>query len=478
MVSVASAVKDSVRWMALGRFTAQLISWVATLWVIRLLQPADYGLLAMAMVFTVLADRLRGFGLEAYIVRVADLSDDVKRSVVALALALNGAVAGALLVSAPAVGALYGEAAVVPLIQVLTLRYAMQVVSLVPEATVTREMRFRVKAVVDMVSAVVHSAVTLTLAFLGHGVWALVVGMLVGEGTRALAYFVIYPGLYRPRLAPGVWRAVLSFGGYSTGASFGNYLIAQAPKFLLGKFSSKEEVGLYSVAMQIATLPMTKIMTIVAEVAYAAFARLQGKPEEAERNYLKAMTLVAFVGFPLFWGLASVAPTLVPVVLGEAWSEAVLPIAMVSLVMPFQMMFKATSPAVVALDGPKVPFQVLVWMALAMVLGFAFSVQWGAVGATLVWAVLYPFLFIYAQRAYLRVLGISVAKFYQTLMRPILIALPMALLVLLVEGAIRERAGDLWTLLLSVALGAAVYGAATLRWQPDNLVLAWGMVRR
>ena len=185
-MDIRSKVVSALRWSAASRFFGQLFSWVVTIYVIRLLSPADYGLMAMAMVVVSFLILLNTYGLDAVLVQKNDLDEQVQRQVFGVVIILNLCFFLLVFLGAAPIAALYGQAQLVPVLQVLSLQFLLLIFETLPQSKLEGDIKFAGRAVVDFVTLVLGSLVTLVLALLGAGVWALVWGALVITAARVI----------------------------------------------------------------------------------------------------------------------------------------------------------------------------------------------------------------------------------------------------------------------------------------------------
>ena len=200
-MTLRSQVLSGFRWTATVRLLSQMITWAITLVVIRLLTPTDYGLLAMATVFIAFLSMFSEFGLGPAVVQKRDVDDELLRRVFGLVLVIHVSLTGMLVLGAPLIASFYAEPRVVPVVQVLALQFIIAAFSVVPDAQLQRRMEFRNRSLLDLSGAMVGSATTLTMAFMGAGVWALVTGSLLGAlwrtiGINWLSPFVRWPDFW------------------------------------------------------------------------------------------------------------------------------------------------------------------------------------------------------------------------------------------------------------------------------------------
>src|ERR1044072_1008149 len=169
-----------VKWGAAAKLSTQVVSWAVPLLVVRLLVPADYGLMALCAVVLSTISGLAELGLGASVIQTRTLTDhDVRRVSGALWL-LNLSCAAVVFLGAPFVAAVFAQPRLEAVLQVSTLQLLRRTAAAMPEALAYRMLRFRWLAAVDVIAGLVPSAVTLALAFAGLGVWALRLGNLGG----------------------------------------------------------------------------------------------------------------------------------------------------------------------------------------------------------------------------------------------------------------------------------------------------------
>ena len=175
-MSLRSQALSGLRWTVSVRLLSQLVTWVITLAVIRLLTPADYGLLAMATVFVAFLSMFSELGLGAAIVQKKDVDEGLLKRAFALILIVHFSLAAMLALAAPLIADFYAEPRVTSVIRVLSLQFILGAFAVIPDAQLQRRMEFRNRSLLDFFGAVLASGVTLFMAMAGSGVWALVAG--------------------------------------------------------------------------------------------------------------------------------------------------------------------------------------------------------------------------------------------------------------------------------------------------------------
>ncbi len=439
----------------------QLINWAITLVVIRLLLPADYGLMAMATVIIGFMVMIAEMGFGASLVQAPVLEPMRVRQVWGAAIAINAAVYGALVAAAPLIAEFYNEPRLVLVIQVTSLQLLLIAASLVPNAMLRRELQFKQLSFVELGTGILGNTATLLLAYTGHGVWSLIGGVLAGALFRAIFLQVIAPIRSWPSFSLRGARQIVTFGANLTLTRILSYLFSQTDILIAGKMLGKDALGLYSVAMHLASLPMQRVSSVINEIAFSAFSKIQGDREAVGSSVRLAVRLIAFLAFPALLGLALVAPEVVRIAMGPNWLEAILPLQIIASIIPLRMVGTMISTAVISVGRVDIAmFTNLVGTLLAPPL-FLFASRYGIVGMSLAWVALAPLMLALTVHRSLPILGISARAIGGDLVRSALAAGLMAIGVTLMRTFL-PVAGDGLRLVVLVLTGIVVYVVATM----------------
>jgi len=150
------------------------------------------------------------------------------------------------------------------------------------------------------------------------------------------------------------------------------------------------DIGTYSVALQLATLPMQKMMGVLNQVALPVVARLQDERERLRQRLLEGTRLMTAFSVPVLWGISAIAPELVGVVLGEKWAKAGFPLQIISLVVPFRMISGTFATAGLGIGRAGLDFRNNVVTAIVLPAAFYVGTSWGVNGLAASWLVAIP----------------------------------------------------------------------------------------
>jgi O-antigen/teichoic acid export membrane protein len=449
-------VLSGLGWSAGARFLSQLVTWAITLVVIRLLTPADYGLMALAGMFVFFFALLNELGMGAALVQKQTLDEFLLQQVFGLLLLINFCFFLLLSFSSPLIALFFNEPRLSSIIRVLSLQFLLMGFSTIPQSILMRKMDFKAISIADFTSAIAGSIATLIMALLGYGVWSLVIGMLLTSIWRTIYLNITFPYLHFPRLSFINMSRVISFGGYVTINRVFWFIFIQADIFIIGKTLGKELLGFYSVASEIASLPMQKISGIISQVAFPAYSSVQNDLEKAKSHFLKSIRIMSFFAFPVLWGISSIAPEIVALLLGDKWQLSALPIQLLSLIIPLRMISVLFDPTANGLGRPDISFFIILFSSIAMPAAILIGINWGLVGVCSAWVSVYPLVFLYNLSRILPFLGIRFYDFLISIARPVIASFIMYVTVMGCKTMLGDTNSVLNLLLLIVA-GTAVY---------------------
>ncbi|MEZ5501388.1 MAG: lipopolysaccharide biosynthesis protein [Halioglobus sp.] len=478
-MDIRSKVMSALRWSAAARFTGQAVSWAITIMVIRLLAPGDYGLMAMAMVLVSLLVLLNTLGLDAVLVQEKALDQQLRRQVFGVVIVVNSLYFALLFFGAGAIAGFYGEPALKPIVQVLSVQFLLLIFETLPQSQLEREIDFARRSIVDFATLVIGSLTTLVLALLGYGVWALIWGTLATNATRMVGLNAIARNLVWPSFSLRGMRGHFAFGGFVTLDRGLWFLFSESDKFIGGKMLGNQLLGYYAVASQLASLPIHKISGLLNSVAFPAFshAHANTSPETVHGYLLKATRLLGIVAFPVFFGMSSIAEPIIATLLGEKWLPAAPLLQLLGVVMPFRLLSNVFPPLLWGVGHPGTSASNFVIAALLMPMAFYAGTRWGVIGLAYAWLGMYPVVFLVTAVRTCRVVGVGLADYLAQMMRPVAAGMIMYATVYFMRPVAYGSVGEWLYLAQLVLVGIVAYGVAMLLIDRDGLRETLELVR-
>nr|WP_166179694.1 lipopolysaccharide biosynthesis protein [Altererythrobacter segetis] len=474
-VDLGDSVKRAVIWRSGSQIGSQVVAWAATLLVIRILDPADYGLLAMSQVVIVFLNFLNGYGFAGSLIREPELTERKIRQAFGMLLLVNGALALLQIALAPLAAAYYRHPLIAELLRVQALIFLSTPFISIPEVLLMRQMDFRRQALVNLAATLVSAGVALGGALAGWGVWTLVWAPIALFWTRALGLQLVTREWHWPSFRFAGSGAMFRFGLGLLASTFGWTVITQADTLIAARRLSASELGLYAEALFLTTLIASKFVPPLNEVAFPAYARMQEDRAQLAASFLKAVRLIMLVTCPLYLGLSIVAPDFVAVVLGAKWRAMAQLMTILALAMPAQTLYILFTPAVNATGHVRVTARASLLGALVMPPAFLIGLEWGATGLAYAWLLAFPVLPLTIFMQARGKLGITARQLGAAVAPGLLASVAMALAVLALSRALGPAAP--WQRLsLEFAFGALCYAGLLLAFSRAALRELTGLV--
>jgi O-antigen/teichoic acid export membrane protein len=316
-------VARSIFWLAWSRGMLQLLSLATTVWVARILEPADYGVMALAGIFITTAGMLAEMGLVGAIVQFRDLERRELNTCFWIIMTLAAIAYTVLTLGASVIAEWFAVQRLAAVLPVLALALPVTACSMVSDSLLRKRLALDRVSQAEIISNVVTLPVILYCAKAGFGVWALVIGFLVGSLVRSAAIFAFAPWLPGLRIGGRRAKEMLHFSLKTLGITTLWALQEQANVLVIGKVTGQVTVGLYSMAKDLAMLPTAKISSVVYMLSSPMMAELQTDIVAMRKAFFRAMRLTAAIALPASAGMALVADDMVAVLLGPKWLPAV-----------------------------------------------------------------------------------------------------------------------------------------------------------
>ena len=459
--SISARVVKAVMWRSGSQIVAQLSMWASTFWVIRLLNPSDYGLYAMTSGVMVLLSMLNGQGFAGALIRAKTVTTAQIRQMFGLLIMLNGGVALVQLAIAPLVAHYFRYPLVGEMLSVQTLLYLANPFIVLPGALLARSMDFHRQAKVNLLSAAVAALTSLTCALAGLGVWTLVVAPLAMVWTRAIGMTIAARLVVWPSFGLAGASATVLFGGAMLLSDLLWLVQTQADVFIGGRALDPHRLGVYTTSLFLAQIVTSKFIPPLNEVAFTAYARLQHDAAGAGRAFEKSVRIIMMVALPFYFGLAVTAQPFVETMLGAKWVEAIPVVRILALAMPFLTLQILFTPATTALGHTRIQVISAAAGAIIMPIAFLLFIRGGAIGLAWAWLAGFPLLTFVTARCAMPILGTTFLAIGRSVRPALFAAAGMAGIVALVDRLV-PTSGSLARLALLVSTGGIVYAVLAL----------------
>lgn len=310
-------------WKLMERFGVQGIQFVLQLILARILDPEHYGILSMMIIFTSLANVFVQRGFNTALIQNKDVTEEDYSSVFWVTLGIAFVMYGIIFISAPAIAAFYAMRDIITPLRVLALILFPGALNSIQLAKVSREMDFKKVFYSNVGGILIAGSVSITVAFMGGGLWALVVQNMLN--VTAACVVMLTTVKWRPRLVCNLNRvAVLfRFGWKLLVSGLLDTLYADLSSLVIGKKYDSGTLAYYNRGKQFPDFVINSINSAIQSVMLPAMSAKQNDNSKVKEMMRTSMTMSAYIIFPMMAGLAAVATPLVRFLLTDKWLPCV-----------------------------------------------------------------------------------------------------------------------------------------------------------
>lgn len=318
--SLKSKTANGLLWGGISQGGQQVLNLVFGIFLARLLTPADYGVVGMLTIFTLIANSLQESGFISALNRKPDADDRDFNAVFWFNVIASVTVYCILFLCAPLIALWFRTPVLVPLSRLLFLSFVISATGTAVRAWLFRNMRVRQTAIVTMVALIASGLTGVTLAWNGFAYWGIAVQNLT------YCFFMTAGSWWYSEWHPG-WhidlrplRGMIGFSSRLLITNIFTYVNNNLFSIFFGRFYGERAVGYYNQANKWTGMGYTFLTGMVWSVTQPLFARMDG--EEAGRKcrvFRKMLRLTAFLSCPALFGLALVAPEFIVIAITDKW---------------------------------------------------------------------------------------------------------------------------------------------------------------
>lgn len=324
---MAESLKDKtvkgVAWSAVERFSVAGIGFAFGLVLARLLDPADYGVIAMLNIFMAISQTFIDSGFSNALIRKPDRTETDNATAFYFNIVVGVVCYLLLFLSAPWIADFYDSPILVPVTRVIGLNLLFNSLCVVQQALLTARIDFKTQAKVSLSATILSGLVGVGLAYRGYGVWALVVQTVMAALLRMVLLWWLAKWRPMAQFSKASFRSLFSFGSKLLASGLLDTVYNNLYTIVIGKKFSAVSLGVYARADQWAQFPSTNITGVLQRVTFPVLSTIQNEDERLRVNYRKFLRLSAYVVFPLMMLLMAVAEPLIRWILTDKWAASV-----------------------------------------------------------------------------------------------------------------------------------------------------------
>ncbi|HUL61696.1 MAG TPA: MOP flippase family protein [Methanocella sp.] len=402
-----------LQWTGLATLATSAFQYVQVAVLTRFLSPADFGLMAMAMVVIGVVQAFNDMGISNAVIQRRDAAGERLSSLFWLEIAAGLGLFAITLAITPLTVSFYREPALLPVMLWVSTIFLVTPPGQLYLVLLQRDLKFKDLAVIEISATVVSTIAMFAAALIGMGVIALVAGQIVYYAARSLQLVAAGLPHWRPRLH---FRAAdlagyFGFGAYQMGERTVTYLGINAIKIIVGRYLGADVLGLYYIAYQIIVYPVLRVSTVIMTVSFPILAKFQESDDLLRRGYLHMSRLISFSLFPVLVVAFVAAPVFAPLLVGPGWADVTPIVQILCVVALFKALGSTTVPTYLARGRADLGFAWNFIVAVVNAVVFYLLAGYGIVVLTLAFAAISLLQFVVMQTITGHMIGLKWSKY-------------------------------------------------------------------
>jgi O-antigen/teichoic acid export membrane protein len=331
-------VNSGVKWTAISSVLIAILNFLLLALLARMLNKSDFGLMAIVSIITIFSIEIVDMGLGQAIIQKQQTSDRQLSSLFWINTCIGFLVFIIINILAVGIAQFYKEIELISLIRIVSVVFITNGISTQYRALFQRDFKFKFLALVDLIGFGIYFTLTLSLAYLGFGVYALVWGTIGRSVLTGLIVFFRGLRIHIPKFIFKVSevKEYLNFGAFRLGAFILQYINKTLDVLLIGSLVGMSALGIYDMYQRILEQPIRIFSPIVNRVALPMFAKIKEDKQSSEIIYVKVSNYLNTLRFPIFIFLFVMAAPVIRIVLGEDWLEEALVFRLLALLFMFR----------------------------------------------------------------------------------------------------------------------------------------------
>lgn len=310
-------------WKFNEQITAQLVSFIVSIVLARILSPSDYGLVSLVNVFIILANVFVTSGFGTALIQKKDATELDFSTIFYCSFVFSLFLYVVLFICAPYIGDFYHNDKVVSVVRVYGLALPIAAFNSIQQAYIARKIAFRKIFISTSAASILSGVIGIICAFLGFGVWALVIQSLSNSIISTIVLFIQIP--WRPKLLFSFKEAkiLLDYGWKVLAADFIGTFFGQLRNLVIGRYYSTASLAYYNRGDQFPNLISTNVDSSISTVLFPVMSKHGDDLVRLKAMVRRSLRTSTYLIMPLMFGLAAVAKPLIQLLLTDKWLPAV-----------------------------------------------------------------------------------------------------------------------------------------------------------
>ena len=319
--SLAVRMAKGAGWIVAWRMCTRVLGIVNTVVLVRLLVPADFGLVALATSLSQTLEGLLAVGVSEALIREKEASNALYNTGFTINLIRSGFIALCILAGAVPAGSFFGDPQLTDILLVLAALTLLNGFENIGIIEFRRDLAFEREFIILVIPRIAGIMTSIAGAILFANYWALIVSIVVARLLRLILTYAMHP--YRPGITLSAWRRIVAFSFWTWACSTAVMIQERADSIVIGRVLGPAKVGLYAVGWEIGSLASTELLEPLATAMFAGFSAGWREGADVAQGFFKAISMTLMLTLPIGVGISLVAAPVVSLMFGPRWLDAV-----------------------------------------------------------------------------------------------------------------------------------------------------------
>lgn len=371
---------SGIVWSATQKFGSLGISFVSNIILARLLSPDDYGCIGLLAIFIVIAEVFVSGGFASALIQKENPSQKDYSTVFIWNIFVSLILYFILYLIAPYVASFYQIPLLVSVLRIQGIIIFINALSIIQLSILRKQLQFKKLSIIQMVAAIVSVIFAIVMAFKGCGIWSLVMQQLLYGLVTTMALW--FTASWKPVLCFSFksFKELFGYGAFLLLSDLLNSIYENIQGLLIGKKYTSIDMGYYTQARRLETVPTQSISYVVSQVTFPVFAKLQNDKQQLYVAVRKSLRMMNYLNFPLMILLIVVAEPLFILLFSDKWIDSVPYFQILCLSGIVNCLQSVNYQVVCAVGKSKEVFK---WNVVKRLIGFVFifiGLYWGIIG--------------------------------------------------------------------------------------------------
>ena len=322
--SLRQKTKKGLYWSFFNQFANYAMQFVVGIIMARLLTPSDYGITAIPVIFMAIANVFIESGFSSALVRKEVLTEKDLTTSFLYSFIVGIVCYLCLYIGAPWIASFYDTPILKQLIRITALTFLWAPLITPQNVILQRKLDFKTPARISIVNKIVSGIIGITAAYLGYGLWALVIANLSSSILGLIQTWLVVKWFPSEKWSRESFKYLWGYGNKVVASQLLDTLVSNIAPFLIGKFGGTVDLGNYNRAKGYAAMPSSNVVSVLSTVTFPVLSKMQDDDERLGVNYRKMIRVSAFLLFPIMLLLAALAKPLVLVMITAKWEACII----------------------------------------------------------------------------------------------------------------------------------------------------------